>query len=137
MPQKKICISEDEAKRMCCKDIRKSDSLQFQVVYGRAGKLFIWHRVILLFIYFCLKGSGKTHYIKKNLLKCSESITITINESFSALKAIDKLSTLSTTKQNVGLFFNITLPPKVSLLWFHSAYKLIKHFWYQGFFGGH
>ena len=54
-------------------------------------------------------GNGKTHYIKKQLNKCSEHITIAINEAFTPLSAIIKLRSLPLHKENVGLFFNFTI----------------------------
>ena len=56
-------------------------------------------------------GNGKTHYIKKELTKCTEHVTIAINEAFSPSNAIIKLRSISTSKENVGIFFNFTIPP--------------------------
>lgn len=67
-------------------------------------------------------GNGKTHYIKKQLAKCTEQITIAINEAFSLSNAISKLRSVSFSKDNVGIFFNFTvLPPGVSL-WLLLSY---------------
>lgn len=56
-------------------------------------------------------GSGKTHYIKRKLKKCSEHITIAINEAFTPLSAISKLRSLPLYTTNIGLHFNFTILP--------------------------
>lgn len=61
-------------------------------------------------------GNGKTHYIKKQLAKCSDQLTIAINEAFTPLGAITRLRSLPLYNENIGLFFNFTiLPPEVSI----------------------
>ena len=65
--------------------------------------------------YYMCAGNGKSHYIKKQLAKCSDQLTISISEAFSPLGAITMLRFLPLYKGKIGLFFNFTLlPPDVS-----------------------
>ena len=61
-------------------------------------------------------GDGKTHYIKSQLDCVESSVTIAVNEAFSAVKAISKLHSLPLEKGKCGIFFNFTmLHPRVCL----------------------
>ena len=60
-------------------------------------------------------GDGKTHYIKQQLADSTASVTVSVNEAFTPLKAISKLHTLPLNQRNCAIFFNFTmLPPGVS-----------------------
>ena len=56
-------------------------------------------------------GDGKTHHIRKQLSQSPESLTIAVNEAFTPLSAINKLSTLSCSRVGSAIFFNFTLMP--------------------------
>lgn len=59
-------------------------------------------------------GDGKTHYIKKQLCRNSNALTIAVNEAFTPLKAIKKLQFFPMNTSNCGIFINFTmLPPGV------------------------
>ena len=59
-------------------------------------------------------GDGKTHYIKQQLADSPASVTVSVNEAFTPLKAISKLNTLPLNRRNCAIFFNFTmLPPGV------------------------
>lgn len=59
-----------------------------------------------IFLYI---GDGKTFYIKEQLKKAPESLTIAINEAFSVANAIGRLQSLSTNVKGCALYFNFTL----------------------------
>ena len=60
-------------------------------------------------------GDGKTHYIQQQLACSPASLTVSVNEAFTPLKAISKLRTLPLNQKNCAIFFNFTmLPPGVS-----------------------
>ena len=60
-------------------------------------------------------GDGKTHYIKKQLQRSSSSVTISVNEAFTPVGAIQKLRRLPPNQENCAVFFNFTMiPPGVS-----------------------
>ena len=97
---------------MMFKSVR--DFTCIQLVYGQAGKAIVNIQAAGNNNFGA--GNGKTHYIKKQLAKCSQEITIAVNEGFSTLKAITKLRHSLLYKKNVGIFFNFTiLPPGVSV----------------------
>jgi hypothetical protein len=56
-------------------------------------------------------GDGKTHYIKKQLQRSSCSVTISVNEDFTPVGAIQKLRRLPPTQENCAVFFNFTMIP--------------------------
>ena len=59
-------------------------------------------------------GDGKTHYIKQQLANSLASMTVSVNEAFTPLKAISKLKKLPLNQRNCAIFFNFTmLPPGV------------------------
>ena len=59
-------------------------------------------------------GDGKTYYIQQQLAHSPASLTVTVNEAFTPLKAISKLRTLPLDQKNCTTFFNFTmLPPGV------------------------
>lgn len=60
-------------------------------------------------------GDGKTHYIKEQLRKSYENLTIAVNEAFTPLGAIKKLRKLNPNQRDCAVFLNFTmLPPGVS-----------------------
>lgn len=63
-------------------------------------------------------GDGKTHYIEKALEQAPHSLKIAVNEAFTPLNAIKKLtSELPTDVAHCAVYFNFTmLPPGVSNL---------------------
>ncbi len=60
-------------------------------------------------------GDGKTHYIEKELAMAPAHLKIAVNEAFTPLGAIKKLtSELPTDIPNCAIYFNFTmLPPGV------------------------
>ena len=60
-------------------------------------------------------GDGKTHYIEKELQNAQAHLKIAVNEAFTPLGAIKKLtSELPTDVPNCAVYFNFTmLPPGV------------------------
>jgi len=65
-------------------------------------------------------GDGKTHYIAEKLkhIPQSHQVTIAINEAFTYLAAVEKVSSLPVDEKGCTIFFNFTvLPPIVSLDW--------------------
>lgn len=86
-------LSFDAAARHCKRKVmRPQDFSCIQLVIGQAG-------------------DGKTHYIRRQLFHSPESLTIAVNEAFTPLSAINKLSTLSCTNLGSAIFFNFTLMP--------------------------
>ena len=64
-------------------------------------------------------GDGKTHYIFEKLRGTpqSQQVTIAVNEGFSYMTAIEKLSSLPSDQGGCTIFFNFTVvPPLVSFL---------------------
>ena len=60
-------------------------------------------------------GDGKTYYIKQRLQRSPASVTISVNEAFTPVNAIEKLRTLPVNEKDCAVFFNFTLlPPGVS-----------------------
>lgn len=59
-------------------------------------------------------GDGKTHYIESQLQRCPFFLRIAVNEAFTPLSAIHKLSKVPLDTQGCAVFFNFTmLPPGV------------------------
>lgn len=59
-------------------------------------------------------GDGKTHYIESQLKQCPFFLRIAVNEAFTPLSTIQKLSKLPLDTQGCAVFFNFTmLPPGV------------------------
>ena len=58
-----------------------------------------------------MAGDGKTHYIKRQLKQCPSSCTISVNEAFAPLGAIQKLRRLPSNEPKCAIFFNFTLLP--------------------------
>ena len=61
-------------------------------------------------------GNGKTHYIteKLKLIPKNNQVIVTVNEAFTTLMAIERLSSLSRDSSGCAIFFNFTtLPPVV------------------------
>ena len=56
-------------------------------------------------------GNGKSFYIKKQLLQCTEKLTISVNEAFTLFKAVTKLRTLPLHQCDIGIYFNFTIFP--------------------------
>ena len=66
-------------------------------------------------------GDGKTHYIVEKLKGTHQShqVIIAINEAFSYMTAIEKLSSLPSDHNGCAIFFNFTVvPPLVSCFFF-------------------
>ena len=66
-------------------------------------------------------GDGKTHYIVEKLKGTHQShqVTIAVNEAFSYMTAIEKLSSLPSDHNGCAIFFNFTVvPPLVSCCFF-------------------
>ena len=65
--------------------------------------------------FLLITGDGKTHYIRTELEQVDEShqVTITINEAFSTLTAIERLCSLPRDAPHCAIFFNFTMVPPV------------------------
>jgi len=90
-------VSFEDAQKMCKLRVVKPDDFAcVQLVVGAAG-------------------DGKTHYIKEQLTGSPAQLTIAVNESFTPLKAINRLCTIPPNTRGAAIFFNFTmLPPGVS-----------------------
>ena len=76
---------------------------------------FVVYEIILSNILHA--GDGKTHYIVEKLKGThqSQQVTIAVNEAFSYMTAIEKLSSLPSDQNGCKIFFNFTVvPPLVS-----------------------
>ena len=80
---------------------------------------------------FITAGCGKSHFIKQQLKKSSCSVTVSINESFEPLKAIQRLLVLPKDERNCAIFFNFHLIPPVgvSILPAVTTYYFY-HYWF-------
>ncbi len=97
---------------------RQEDWSCIELVYGMPGNLSTRPLSYLVFIIcqYCV-GNGKTHYIRDKLKAIPENhrVTISINEAFTSVSAIERLRTLPRDARNCAIFFNFTvLPPMVS-----------------------
>ncbi len=85
----------DEASRLCKKRVLvPSDFSGIQLIYGYAG-------------------DGKTHYIRQQLSKSRATLSISVNEAFTPLNAIQSLKTLPSTATECAIFFNFTIYPHI------------------------
>ncbi len=67
-------------------------------------------------MHFNSSGNGKTHYINEQLksIPKNDQVTVTVNEAFTSVMAIERLCSLSRESRGCGIFFNFTtLPPVV------------------------
>ena len=87
---------------------------------------------------FCCLGDGKTHYIKKQLVKHHKTI-IAVNEAFSVPNTISKLRMLP-IEQNCAIHFNFTIIPPSTVsfdccldvrLPLHCIVKFYANFYYR------
>lgn len=98
--------------------------------------------LIMVFLYLLSRvscdddsGSGKSHSIRKFLNdQCVPCLTITVNESFSAIAAIEKLKSL-TPYMGTCIYFNVTVVEQVcfSLVW--SALLICFSIYFESSFG--
>ena len=63
----------------------------------------------MLLLYVTQLGNGKSFHIEKQLLQCTEKLTISVNEAFTLFKAVTKLRTLPLHQHDVGIYFNFTI----------------------------
>ena len=70
-----------------------------------------------------IAGDGKTHYIEGQLNHCPEHVKVAVNEAFTPLSAIKKLSTLPSNVPGCAVCFNFTmLPPGVHMSQIHLTF---------------
>ena len=87
-------------------------------VYPSGAALYCIESVTEMQLIIKLAGDGKTHYVVEKLKNIPQShqVTIAINEAFTCLTAIEKLSSLPVDERSCTVFFNFTVfPPIVSL----------------------
>ena len=71
-------------------------------------------------------GSGKTHYIRKQLKDCKHSLTIAFNEAFNPLKIILQLRELPLFEKDIAIYINIAVVhPGVRFLYYFSIADFI------------
>ena len=107
----------EEARSICRNHTKRYSKFStVELVYGYTGMYHLntirmtYHGVVYV------SGDGKTFYIKEQLKKAPESLTIAINEAFSVANAVRRLQSLSTNVKGCALYFNFTLlPPGVCM----------------------
>ena len=73
-------------------------------------QLLSYNQLFIFSSYFPGAGNGKSHSIRKELLKYNKYVVIAINEAFTPLAAITKLCMLKPVA-NCSIYFNISLLP--------------------------